>query len=293
MFRLAHISDIHLAPLPTPRPTELIGKRGLGYINWLRKRRAIHRADVLAAIVSDLKAQRPDHIAVTGDLINLSLGSEFAPARAWLEGLSGSHDATFVPGNHDAYVRATAGRPDSDWSAYMRGDGGETFPFVRRRGKIALIGISSARPTLPLAATGRIGASQMARLGDTLAALAHEEMFRVVMVHHPPIPGVNRFRRLDDAAELRDVLRKHGAEIVLHGHLHESMLTWLAGPYASIACIGAPSASGSPHYGDEPAGYNLIEIGGEPGSWDCSIVVRGMKPGDAAIGEISRQLLTV
>ena len=64
-----------------------MSKRGLGYLNWLRKRRAIHRPEVLAAIVADLKAQQPDHIAVTGDLVNLSLSNEFAPARAWLDAL--------------------------------------------------------------------------------------------------------------------------------------------------------------------------------------------------------------
>ena len=73
MFVLAHLSDPHLAPLPRPRLRELLSKRGLGYINWLRKRRAIHRAEVLAALVADLKAHAPDHIAVTGDLVNLSL----------------------------------------------------------------------------------------------------------------------------------------------------------------------------------------------------------------------------
>ena len=83
MFILAHLSDIHLAPLPRPNPFELVSKRGLGYINWLRKRRRIHRPEMLAKIVADLKARKPDHIAVTGDLVNLSLTKEFAPACAW------------------------------------------------------------------------------------------------------------------------------------------------------------------------------------------------------------------
>ena len=65
MFVLAHLSDPHLAPLPRPSPLELLSKRGLGYINWLRKRRSIHRADMLAAVVADLKAQAPDHVAMS------------------------------------------------------------------------------------------------------------------------------------------------------------------------------------------------------------------------------------
>ena len=292
MFRLAHISDIHLAPLPTPRFAELISKRGLGYLNWLRKRRAIHRPEVLAALIGDLKAQAPDHVAVTGDLINLSLSNEFAPARAWLEQLAAPNRATFVPGNHDAYVAATVGHAARDWGDYMRGDKNDTFPFVRRRGPVALIGLSSALPTLPLAATGRIGKQQLIRLGDVLAALKDEHLFRIVLLHHPPLSSVNRFRRLTDASELREVLRKHGAELVLHGHLHESSLTWLSGPWASIPCVGTPSASAAPEGHDEPAGYNLFEIDGEPGDWQCTVIARGMSRDDGTIGEVSRQMLT-
>ena len=69
MFVLAHLSDPHLAPLPMPNPLRLLSKRGLGYINWLRKRRSIHRADMLAALVADLKGRAPDHIAVGGALV--------------------------------------------------------------------------------------------------------------------------------------------------------------------------------------------------------------------------------
>lgn len=291
MFLLAHISDIHLAPLPPPRLAELISKRGLGYINWLRKRRAIHRREVLDALIADLKAQRPDHIAVTGDLVNLALSNEFAPGRAWLDALGATAGTTFVPGNHDAYVHPIAEQATREWGDYMRGDGGETFPFVRRRGHVALIGISTAVPTLPLSATGLVGASQLERLGAVLASLAKEDVFRVVLLHHPPIAGVNRFRHLRDASALREVLRKHGADLVLHGHLHESSLIWLAGPRDNIPCAGAPSISGAPDSHDEPAGYNLFEIGGEPGAWQCAAIMRSLDPEDGTIREVGRQLL--
>src|SRR5262245_23910288 len=151
MFVLAHLSDPHLGPLPTPGPTEFLSKRGLGYLNWLRKRRAIHRPEVLAAIVADLKNQHTDHIAVTGDLLNLSLPDEFARSRGWLDALGAPSDVTFVPGNHDFYVRGAAPLPGQHWADHMRGDAGESFPFVRRRGAVALIGVSTSLATLPLA----------------------------------------------------------------------------------------------------------------------------------------------
>src|SRR6185437_14888910 len=84
-FTLAHLSDPHLPPLPAPRLGELIGKRALGYLNWTRNRYRFHRRDVVDVLMSDLQAQVPDHIAITGDLVNLALETEFAPALAWLK----------------------------------------------------------------------------------------------------------------------------------------------------------------------------------------------------------------
>jgi 3',5'-cyclic AMP phosphodiesterase CpdA len=289
MFTLAHLSDPHLAPLPTPNPLELFSKRGLGYINWLRKRHRIHRGEVLAAIVADMKAQAPDHIAVTGDLVNLSLSTEFGLARAWLERLGDPSVVSLVPGNHDAYVRAAGDFALRDWGNYMQGDDQESFPYVRRRAHVALIGLSTSLPTLPLSATGLLHGDQLDRLGGVLDQLAGEHAFRVVLIHHPPTDGANRFRRLNGAAALREVLRKHGAELVLHGHHHEASLVWLAGPWSAIPCIGVPSASGAAGRDVDPARYQQWEIDGESGVWRCTLVRRGLN--DGGIGEIERQPL--
>jgi 3',5'-cyclic AMP phosphodiesterase CpdA len=291
MFVLAHLSDPHLAPLPAPRLTELIGKRGLGFLNWLRKRAAIHRADVLDLLVRDLKARAYDHLAVTGDLVNIALAAEFAPARAWLEHLGAPDEVTLVPGNHDAYVRATAEQAQRAWGAYMRGDELELFPFVRRRGPVALIGLSSALPTPPFMATGLLGGTQLARLEAVLAALGREGLFRIVLIHHPPVSTPARyFKRLTDSRALRAVLRKHGAELVIHGHDHVRSLVWIEGPKGRIPAIGAPSASAAPDGGHEPAGYNLFEIEGKAGAWRCTAIARGLSR-DGMMSEQMREVL--
>src|SRR5471030_1613544 len=121
-FTLAHLSDPHLPPLPAARLRDLDNKRALGYLNWRRNRRKFHRRDVLDALVSDIRTQTPDHIAVTGDLVNLSLEAEFAPARAWLESVGTPDRVTVIPGNHDAYVRATQHRFAETLGNYLDGD---------------------------------------------------------------------------------------------------------------------------------------------------------------------------
>jgi 3',5'-cyclic AMP phosphodiesterase CpdA len=299
MFRLAHLSDPHLGSLPRPKLSELAGKRGLGFVNWHRKRRERHRADILAALIADMRAFKPDHLAITGDLINLSLEKEFEPARDWLEALGTPHDITVVPGNHDAYVGATATHSGKHWGEFMTNDAVQvlvgqeiTYPFVRRRGSVAFIGLSTAVPTLPFMATGELGREQLARFDRTLAELKDDGLFRIVLIHHPPksSPG-HRFRRLVDAREFRAVLARHGADLVLHGHNHVHSLTWLDGPKKRIPAFGVPSASSPPHGRHDAAGYNLYEIEGAPGAWRCTAILRTLSADDDGFVERARETI--
>jgi 3',5'-cyclic AMP phosphodiesterase CpdA len=290
MFALAHLSDPHLGPIPLPRLRELAGKRSLGYLNWRSRRRTLHRAEVLDELVGDLRASSPDHIAVTGDLINIALAAEFAPARAWLERLGKPDQVTLVPGNHDAYVGATADYAHRVWREYMRGDDStaqqDPFPFVRRRGPAALIGLSSAVPRAPFMATGRLGAKQLARFDTVLRELRGEPLFRIVLIHHPPVGG-QWHKRLIDAEGFRAVLARHGADLVLHGHDHAHSLVWLHGPEHKIPAVGVPSASARDAQ-HASAAYNLYRIDGEPGAWRCEVVSRGFRGLQGAVVEISR-----
>ena len=292
MFTLAHLSDPHLGPLPPPRLGELTNKRGLGLINWYRKRHRHHRAEVLDAIVADMHAQKPGHIAVTGDLVNISLDAEFARAARWLETVGAPADVTLTPGNHDAYIRHAAGHAAEHWGDYMRGDDGTPFPFVRRRGPLAIVALTTSLPTGPFMATGQLGGEQLARLAEILLALAREPVFRVVLIHHPPVHSRRHYmKRLIDAPILRALLAEHGADLVLHGHNHEQQLIWLDGPHAHIPVVGVPSASAIVSTHDEPAAYNLYRIDGAPGAWVCEMIVRGYAFGRDGISELQRQKL--
>jgi len=307
VFVLAHLSDPHLAPLPRPRIAELASKRLTGYLSWLRKRRAVHRSDVLAAITGNLARERPDHIAVTGDLVNIALPAEFEHAWRWLEALGAPAEVSLVPGNHDAYVAGADMLGALHWAPYMAGDaatlgaadshdrdrpplqpslyGGEsaeTFPFLRIRGPVALIGVSTAVPTPPFMATGRLGALQIARMAALLAGVAAR--FRVVLIHHPPhvVPKAH-FKRLVDAAAFRDAIAKAGAELVMHGHDHVRSLSWIDGPGGRVPVIGVPSASAAYGTDHDAAGYNLYRIGGRPCDWSCEVSCRSLDAAGAVI----------
>src|SRR2546430_17194507 len=113
MFVLAHLSDPHLGPVPMPRFAELTGKRALGFVNWQRRRFVRHHPKVLEALVHDLRSAAPDHIAVTGDLVNISLEKEFPPARAWLAPLGSPPDVSLGAGQHHALARGAVDHPAS------------------------------------------------------------------------------------------------------------------------------------------------------------------------------------
>lgn len=292
MFTLAHLSDPHLGPIPTPRLAEIMNKRGLGLINWYRKRHRHHSREVLDTIVRDMRAREPGHIAVTGDLVNISLDQEFANAARWLDQVGTPQNVTLVPGNHDAYIRRVADHAAQHWGEYMRGDDGADFPFVRRRGPVALIGLTTSLPTGPFMATGRLGGDQLARFAEILITLAREPVFRVVLIHHPPISNSGHYmKRLIDGPIFRALLAEHGAELLLHGHNHEQQLMWLDGPRGRIPAIGVPSASAIVSDHDEPAAYNMYRIEGEPGAWRCEMISRGLRAGHNGVTDLTRHTL--
>ncbi|MGA7805538.1 metallophosphoesterase family protein [Bradyrhizobium sp.] len=276
-FTLAHVSDPHLPPLPTPRIWELAGKRALGYLNWTRNRHKYHRREVLDALVGDLHAQRPDHVVVTGDLVNLALEAEFAPALSWLKDVGEPDRVTAIPGNHDTYVRATRRRFAEAWADYLHGDAqcDVQFPSLRRRGPVVLISLSSALPTPPLMATGTLGRVQLSALEHLLQRLSAEQAFRVLLVHHP-LRSRSRIKRLTDAGELIALLQRHGVELILHGHDHIHSTIWIDGPSGKIPAIGVPSASALAHGHAPAAAYNLYQIERDTTAWRCEQIVRGI-----------------
>jgi 3',5'-cyclic AMP phosphodiesterase CpdA len=290
-FTLAHLSDVHLAPLPSPRPRDLLGKRVTGYLNWLRSRHLIHDRATLDALTADLHAQKLDHIAVTGDIANIALPDEFTRGRAWLDELGSAREVTVVLGNHDVYVPAGTALAGQAWAPFMHGDVGESFPFVRKRGPLALIGLNSGVATPPFRATGRVGREQLAALPGLLDRLREEGLFRVVLIHHPPVSEARRSKRLIDAPELLGILARHGAELLLHGHDHLHMINWLPGPNGrDVPAVGVHSASAAAAHSHHPAAYQLFHIGGTSGNWSCELVSRGVGP-DGRVGERVRQKL--
>ncbi|HMA13998.1 MAG: metallophosphoesterase family protein [Bacteroidota bacterium] len=295
MFTLAHISDPHLGPLPPVRPSELMNKRFFGWLSWVRRRRALHRPEVLAALAADLAGVAPDHLVITGDLTNIALPGEFALVGRWLESLGAPEAVSVVPGNHDAYVAVPWETSLAKWSAFMACEeagtaaaGPEAFPYVRRRGPAAIIGLSSAQPTPLFQAHGTLGQAQLERLDAVLRRLGKEGRFRVVLLHHPPsLEKVVWRKRLVDAQAFRAVIADAGAELILHGHDHTFGSETIPGPGGPVPVVGVPSASAGRGGGRHPiAHYQLYRIEKAGNTWRIEVAARGFDAASGAFGEV-------
>jgi 3',5'-cyclic AMP phosphodiesterase CpdA len=227
MFRLAHVTDPHFRGLAGLGPRALVSKQSVGLLNLVMNRLRKHKMGLLERLRLDVRAQAPDHLALTGDLSNVSLEGEWRAALAWID-LAGlpSEAVSVIPGNHDAYIPSVVESRAFErlFAPYMTSDlprdpSGADYPFVQLRDEVALVGVTSAVATGDLGAWGRIGAAQLARLEAVLASPELQGRTRLVLVHHPPVMQKGgEQRNLRDREALAAVLARVGAELVLQAH---------------------------------------------------------------------------
>ena len=279
-FSFAFLSDPHLPPPPEAWgmwPMRL--KPHLGRQSWRRKRHLRHRPEVLAALLDDVALRGTGHLVVGGDLVNFADPAEFAAARDWLAGLGAAGDVTVVPGNHDAYTPLPAARGLDLWAPWLAGDDDEGgFPALRVRGPVAFVCLSTAVPKPPLLATGTLGAAQIAAAEAMLAEAGARGLCRVVVLHHPPTEAAAARKALTDRVALRRAIRRAGAELVLHGHLHSWRVDPMPGPDGAVPVIGVPSASmrREAPKGD-PAGWLQVDLAGGADGWSIVLTMRGLE----------------
>ncbi len=303
---LAQISDVHL-PFPNWPPLPMWNiKRTLGLLNWHRGRRFVHRFEAVNLLVADMKAHTPDHIAVTGDLVNLGLVQEYRAALDWLKTLGSPDKVSVVPGNHDIYCTTN---DENDcrtvWANYMQSDAlgrsfgltdADQFPFLRQIGPVALLGINSAHPTPPFIAQGCVGENQRERIAHVVGQAAAQGLFVCVMLHHPPLPGqASKRRALVDADKMRKTIEQTPVGLILYGHNHQDTVTWAKNASLQgrkLAVCGAASGSALRRHKTEPlARYYLYRFSQDGKDMSVERITRGLNEARDDVVEIDRMQL--
>lgn len=296
-MRLIHLTDPHLSTLDGEKFSKLRGKRWSGYLSWLKNRRQHYLPSVLERLVDAVRAENADKILLTGDLVHIGLETEIAQATEWLTTLGPAEQVMLVPGNHDVYAKGSADAVYQAWSDYLfqtvSPAGSETardqFPVLRKLGKLSLIGVSTACVTPVFMASGQLGEGQIQKLGALLQQAKTENQMVVLLIHHPPFPGMTNWRKaLTDAPALQDTLKQYPPSLVLYGHLHHNHETQWGD--TRIYCTAAASSVSDASYRvfdiEDTEGYRLfrmilksidIEDSGKPGfvtideqSWQVS-----------------------
>lgn len=275
-FTIAHLTDAHLPLHGGFRARELMGKRFLSMLNWARRRRFLHLRAVADALRADVLDHAPDHVAMTGDAVNFGLAREFDGAADWLAGFGPADRVSFIPGNHEALAKGWAEPCARAFAPFTAGDEGAGWPWLRRRGPVALIGLSSAIPTPAGYAQGEVGAAQVERLKAHLAAT--RGLCRVVLIHHPPTGMTKPRKALIDRGAVAAAIGAAGAELVLHGHDHRNELSWIDGAAGRAPVLGAPSASTPPGRGHAAAEWRLLTVRAADGGWRIDILRRALGP---------------
>jgi 3',5'-cyclic AMP phosphodiesterase CpdA len=259
-MRLIHLTDPHLSTLDDESLLTLRGKRWSGYLSWRKNRRKHFLPAVLNTLVKSIKAENADQILLTGDLVHIGLDTEIAEAAEWLKVLGTPEEVMLVPGNHDIYSGGSAESVFRVWSEYMfpsdqpagSGNTSDQFPVVRKLGKLSLIGVSTACVTPVFMATGRLGEAQLQRLDSLLQQAVAEGQMVVLLIHHPPLPGMTHWRKaLTDAAALEALLKRHSPVLTFYGHLHHNHEQQWGD--ARFYCTAAASSTSD-------ASYRVIDI---------------------------------
>ncbi len=296
-FTFAQFTDVHLSGMPSFSLRYWNLKRFLGFLNWHRGRKKIHQTDIVERLLLDLESQPQltDHIVITGDLVNIGLPEEYTLARQWLDRVGGPRGVTVIPGNHDIYVDMPVTDGIGKWLDYMQPSSPSSpvsapaFPFVRTFGDVTFVCCNSAVPTPPFVAAGRLGERQRDRLRTVLEDLRQQGKVRVVLIHHPPLPGLAPSHRgLKDAGALQHVLEEAGAELVIYGHNHRNQLSEIQDRRTGckIPVVGlASSSAGKAHRSEDLASYHVFKVTVETDQVKIEMGRRGLAGGGLLVAE--------
>ncbi|MBY7648919.1 MAG: metallophosphatase [Candidatus Liberibacter europaeus] len=270
MFVLAHISDIHLNY--PPYLYELSLKRIIGLANWHFNRKKYLSHEVVKLLINDISSHNADHIAITGDLVNMTSKREVYAAKNWLKSIGNPNDISIVFGNHDAYVSGSKEKSLRAWKKYIAGDTtctrGKIFPYMRVRNNVALIGCSTVVNTPPFISNGYFGQKQADDTSQLLCKAKQDGLFRIIMMHHPPVLDESSiYNRMFGIKRFQDVIAKEGVELILHGHTHLNSLHWMTSQETVAPVVGVASASQKKATRKPMASYNLFYIAKNYNNW--------------------------
>lgn len=239
--RVLLFSDLHIGVFP--RLSEMLNKRFLGAFNHFFRRRNRLRSENIERLAKLLPQINPDVTICAGDLGSVALEEEFKLAESMLRPFA-CDSFFFVPGNHDAYVRAAL-TPLAEVSYRLNGGRFklDELPISLNCKDLQLILINAARPVAYHLSCGVIDKTTQ----EKIAAMA-EGQGTLAVCHFPAIDKdgslVGWRHGLRGASFMRDMLENGKFDAILSGHTHKSYVATLPNGRPQV-CSGSLTLHGT------------------------------------------------
>jgi len=226
--RIVHFSDVHYGR-PRLSLRALTDKRLLGTANYLLRRRGDVDETAVERLLARCRELKPDLIVCSGDISCVGSPAEFAAAVEKLSPFLALPDSTFVyiPGNHDAYVRASDSRKAMlDACHALNPDLADPLaPFQTVTVETADVAIIPlAQPTNIFLSTGTLRPQSLDGLRRWTRKPGGEGMKRLLVGHFPTATADGKplgwRRQLNGGKHIAEMLDEGGLDIYLCGHIH-------------------------------------------------------------------------
>jgi 3',5'-cyclic AMP phosphodiesterase CpdA len=233
-------------------PRALLDKRVLGAANYLLRRARQFHLEYLRRACADIERLKPELVVCTGDITCIGSPEEHEAACALLEPLctAAGHRFLYLPGNHDAYVRAADCRAALARS-FQRLNGerwalGE-LPLEWQVSGLRFLLLDGARPVSCLRSSGALAPATLDWLAQRLAVPREDGECRVALCHFPLRGAAGQplgwRRRLEGADSVWQHLRAGRLDLVLSGHVHTPFARWEADGRGEV-CAGSLTLGG-------------------------------------------------
>ncbi|WP_407493536.1 metallophosphoesterase family protein [Pseudooceanicola sp. MF1-13] len=173
------------------------------------------RPELMRPLISTINDLAPDVVAISGDLTQRALSSQFRAARAFINHIEAP--VLCVPGNHDLPVHLPFRRFFKPFDKYRKHISRDLSP-VWMSPDLALIGINTMSPW-----RWQTGWATRREIKEAAAHCQEGPAARlnVIVAHHPfQLPDDSDKKDMINAEWGLSTLAEAGADIILSGHLH-------------------------------------------------------------------------